>query len=486
MIGLQGIATGLGRAIANPITAIAALSGAGGIVGLAVSAVKAASEMDSLELSLEAVAGNAEDAAKYMAVLQEVAKLPGINLEHGIRGFIQLFSVSKDARFSVEVLKEFSNAVALSGRGSEELGRVVYNLTQVLGFGKITGDELRETAMLIPQFGEMLEKAFGTRSTEKLSEMGVSARQAIEGVLTQFRLLARAPESPIVVFENLAQQVKMSMAQAGASILRFLLPPLRRLTGFLENMVKGGLIREIADGFAGLFGGRSAGDGLLRAVSSILAILKATPDALRRIGSAFEWLTGHAKTLGVTLFAILYGPSILAGLITVINLVLKAAAAFRLLTATVIGFGVAQSIAEAVMTGGASLGKAIAGLAAGALVAAGLLKLIESLSPSIPGMAGFPSMEQIGNEADTIYERFRPKTTMSDALDQMIDTLKGGGPGSAQDKQNHYLRRIAEGVEKQLDLRRYGLGGGSLGNLTMVDRARVAGVLKNARRAGAL
>lgn len=211
------------------------------IIALATASVKAAADMQSLRLSLIAISSSASEADTQLSRLKEIGKLPGIGFEEAVRGSIRLQAVGVSAKQAERELIAFSNAISLAGGGREDLEAVVINLQQIRSAGKLTGDELRETAQRIPQIRAMIKEAFGTASTEELSKMGVTAEEVISVIVQGSERLPKAAHTIKTSFDNLGQDVKVSLGKVGESLL----PVVSRVVDFLAPAVV-----KMADSFA--------------------------------------------------------------------------------------------------------------------------------------------------------------------------------------------------------------------------------------------
>lgn len=90
----------------------------------AATIVRAGAEMDSLRRGLETAVGSAERAASLLTELKEVARLPGLGFRESIQGAIQLNvaleGMSNKVELSTQLLRQFGNAIALTGGGRAE------------------------------------------------------------------------------------------------------------------------------------------------------------------------------------------------------------------------------------------------------------------------------------------------------------------------------------------------------------------------------
>ena len=91
----------------------------------AAAAVKAAGDMESLQLAMESQLGSAEAARKELELLRIEALKPGLGFEQAVRGSVALQSVGFSADKSRKIITEFGNALSIAGKGAAELDGVV-------------------------------------------------------------------------------------------------------------------------------------------------------------------------------------------------------------------------------------------------------------------------------------------------------------------------------------------------------------------------
>lgn len=226
---LTGIGTGLTIGLTAPLVAFAA------------AAIKSFSDIDSLKRGLVAVTGSAAEAEKQFADLIEVSKLPGIGIEEAVQGSTRLQAFGFSAKEARDALLAFGNAVATVGGGKAELDRVIIQLGQMAGAGKVLNQDLRPIIQTVPQVAEIIKREFGPevigKPAETLAKLGISSRQFIDILIQQ---LLRA--TPVVGgikndLENFAQAVKLSLASVGESIAPIVHELTERATPALSSMV---------------------------------------------------------------------------------------------------------------------------------------------------------------------------------------------------------------------------------------------------------
>ena len=213
------------------------------ILGVGAAAVTSFAKFEKLELGLKALADEGEDTAETLRRLQEIAQLPGINLDQAARGSAQLRAVGFEAAQAEEILKGLSKAVTLSSEGPEALGSVVRQLVQMSSKGRILQEDLSVIQENVPSIGLALTDAFGTSNIEAIRETGISAQQftaeIIKAISTNEKF-QKATGGLSNEFDNFGQAVQFSLSTLGKSIAESinLSGILQKLSGFLSRVTQ--------------------------------------------------------------------------------------------------------------------------------------------------------------------------------------------------------------------------------------------------------
>lgn len=229
---------------------------------LGVLATRNAVTLDSLRRGLVAITGSADEAGRQLTRLTEIAKLPGIGFQEAIQGSIRLQAVGFSAEKAEKALVEFSNAVALTGGGRDELARITVQLGQLSAKGKVLSQDLKPIIEAGPAVGRALREAFGTVNAEDIQALGLSSEQFLDRLTSQLSKLPRAAAGLRNTFDNFAD----SLFRASSAIGEAIIPVLTRLIDVAEP-----IILRLADGFKQLppviqtlivaFGGLAAAAG---------------------------------------------------------------------------------------------------------------------------------------------------------------------------------------------------------------------------------
>lgn len=206
------------------------------IAGIGVAAVRAATELESLTRGLEVSAGSAQAASEQLAELREIAKLPGIGFREAIAGATRLNIAFEHLPNTVQrsntALRQFANAVALTGGGRAELDRVIVQLGQIASAGKLLTHDLRPIIQTAPAVATALRQAFGTINAGEIEALGLSNQEFFDQLIGALGELPRAAAASRTAFENFGDAVFRARAAVGEELL----PVVTRLLNTLTQM----------------------------------------------------------------------------------------------------------------------------------------------------------------------------------------------------------------------------------------------------------
>ena len=245
--------------------------------------VDAAANIERLRVGLVSLSGDISKADRLYRELVEVSRLPGINIENSLRTSLQLQALGKDIGETTEIIREFGNALALSGTPPRELNQVVNAIRQMAGEGKILQEDIAilttRVAALVPHLKAVFS---GTRAEDVrqfFDALGVDeseqADRFLRIVLDRLKELPRAGETAANAIENLNDTTQRVQATIGANFL----PLVKETTAALEGVLmqierEPEVARTIAvlEGMAGSFlAVTAAGAGLAAALPAIIA-----------------------------------------------------------------------------------------------------------------------------------------------------------------------------------------------------------------------
>ena len=207
---ISGIADGMMMSITAPILAIGATS------------IKAAGDMQALELALETTMKNAgystEQARIELEKLRQVALAPGIDLEQAIQGSIRLQSVGFSAEQARKTVQELANAVASTGGTAENLESVTRQFAQMSAKGNILNEDLTIIKENMPGLNKVMMDTFGVVTAEGLRKAGVSADEFITKITDGLTKTARVQGGIKNAVDNARVAIKEFLATIGSEI----------------------------------------------------------------------------------------------------------------------------------------------------------------------------------------------------------------------------------------------------------------------------
>lgn len=242
------------------------------LLGIGASAIRAAGDIEAFKMgfntTMKAAGRSAQDAAKEMEALREIAKMPGIDFEQAIKGSMRLQGVGMSAEKARKIMEELANGIAMAGGTAQEFDGVTRQLAQMSGKGRVLQEDLTILLENMPMLAKVLNDTFGTSNAEKLREMGVSAQDFIDGVTNGLSKLERVPGGLANSMVNFGVEVKMALATVGESINKAF-----NVTGKLEDFA--GWISATATKFSQL------SEGTQKAIITTLAITAAIGPAIK-------------------------------------------------------------------------------------------------------------------------------------------------------------------------------------------------------------
>ena len=209
------------------------------------AAVRSAAKIESLELALQSQLGSAAAARKELELLRKEAEKPGLGLEQAVRGSVSLQAVGFAAAESRTILSEFGNALALAGKGAQELDGVVLALTQIRAKGVVSAEEINQIAERLPQIRTLMQQAFGTASTEAIQKLGITSEQFINSITKELKTLPRAAGGIKNSLDNFFDAITLGASKFGKAISTAV-----DLPGKLQDLAT--FVSGVADSFSSL------------------------------------------------------------------------------------------------------------------------------------------------------------------------------------------------------------------------------------------
>lgn len=226
---------------------------AGGIavVAGAAAAMDAFNAAVDREAQLAGLAANStEDVGKQLERIQEIAKKPGVGLAQGIDFSSKLQSVGLSASLAEGALEQFGNALSLAGKGKADLDGISLALTQIMGKGKISAEEINQIAERTPQIRKVMQSQFGSADAETIQAMGIGAEQFIAKIVEGLSQLQRAPATMRTELENMSDslhEVKVAAGEIVSEFAKVALPPVKQWLDGVNAGIKDLKDRDLTD-----------------------------------------------------------------------------------------------------------------------------------------------------------------------------------------------------------------------------------------------
>lgn len=219
------------------------------LVLLAKAAVDSFGELDSLKRGLVAVTGSAAEAQKQFTELLAVAKLPGLGMQEAVHGAVNLEAFGFSASQAKDILLGFGNALASVGKGRAELDRVILQLGQMAGAGRVLISDLRPIIQTVPQVATIIKQNFGPEALsspqQALDKLGVSTDQFIAILVDGLKQLPQVTGGLKNSIENFSDSMTIALAKLGQTLEPF-------VSGFLDTV--GSALTSLVDAFTSLPG----------------------------------------------------------------------------------------------------------------------------------------------------------------------------------------------------------------------------------------
>jgi tape measure domain-containing protein len=243
----------IGAALAVVATAAVAVGGA---------LVDAGNKQRSFETSMTAVVGTLGQARQEIGFVRAEADRIGISFQENVAHFAKMNAAAAETSLQGQGVRDIFTAVAeksrVMGMTNEQVSGTFTALTQMLGKGKITAEELRgQLAERMPDAVRLMAKALGV-GTAELDKMMTDGKLMAEDVLPKFAKELRnsaaagieaAKSSPAADFARLKnalfdasgglanQTGFMEVLAAGARLLTSVLQGLPELIGTIKEAV---------------------------------------------------------------------------------------------------------------------------------------------------------------------------------------------------------------------------------------------------------
>jgi tape measure domain-containing protein len=203
-LGAQfGVATTLAELTANAIMGIGKA-----FVDLTKAAIDSYKTFETNISALAIYQTSIAGTAAQLQRLRTISLQPGLSLDQVLKGVTYLEAAGFSAGVSERAIKLFGNALALAGKGAEDLAGVQLALGQIKSKGVISAEEINQIAERVPQVRKAIADAFGTANTQELQKRNIPATEFITKILAQLEKLPKAPQTFASMLKNMADSFK--------------------------------------------------------------------------------------------------------------------------------------------------------------------------------------------------------------------------------------------------------------------------------------
>lgn len=201
--------------------AVAGTVAAGAAVAFVKMGAEVAGNLESAEQGFKALLGSAEKASDVMKRIKKEASATPFEIEGLVRGTQALTAITKDGDKAIDILLDVGKAVAVSGKSSAEMERVILNLQQISATGKVTAMDIRQFQGAIPIFNDIITAAGLTvdqlQEADNAAELlfGAFKKAGAEGGIAAEGFTAQAG-----TFNQLMSNLRDSINIASADIVK--------------------------------------------------------------------------------------------------------------------------------------------------------------------------------------------------------------------------------------------------------------------------
>jgi hypothetical protein len=183
------------------------------------AAVRAESQLDRINKGLETLTGSAAAARIELDQIAAISRAPGLSYQQAVRADLDLQNAGMSARRAHQAITEFGNALALSGRGADDLREVERILIRIQTTGQINMRVIGSLAARVPEIGAAMQAAFDTSNVKKIGASGISGQDFIDRLLDAMQnKIPRATTSLQDHIQHFQDSVQRAFAKMGENL----------------------------------------------------------------------------------------------------------------------------------------------------------------------------------------------------------------------------------------------------------------------------
>jgi tape measure domain-containing protein len=203
---------------------------------VASDAVVQAGKWEKFSKALASMEGGVTAGNKAMERLIELSKMPGLGLEEVNGAYLRLRAVGMQAGEAERTIRAFGNAIASSGGGAEEFGRVSIQLAQMANKSKLLAEDIGIMQESMPNLSMLMKQAFGTSNLENIRNMGVGAKEFIQRITEMAEKMPQATAGINDAMDDL--NTSWSRFKAGFVNAEWMKGALSATSDFLSRLTK--------------------------------------------------------------------------------------------------------------------------------------------------------------------------------------------------------------------------------------------------------
>ena len=194
---------------------------------------------ERLRLGITAFEGSQVVAGAQIRRVRELADLPGIGFEPGLRTVNRLRGAGITFVQSERLLREISNLASIAGGTQQDVGETLRQIQQIFSTGVFQTENLRPVFERIPQLRGIFQAEFGGSTGEQIQRaveaQGLSIAQAFDRILTRAE---RSPRAPADTLTNAIERLNDNFNDLLRGFGGDFLPTIKAFVNALSELTK--------------------------------------------------------------------------------------------------------------------------------------------------------------------------------------------------------------------------------------------------------
>jgi tape measure domain-containing protein len=255
-----------------------------GVAKLGADIYGASIKMDTMNRMLVNIEGSQEKANKRFEQFRILAKEPVLDPFNLSRFYVGLKSVNVEADLSIRFMKSLANSMAGVGAGNEEFARSMEQFVQMMGKGKLVGQDLRVIAESFPQIRKFISEAFGgITDPEELAKKGFTAIEVLTRLNEVMEKQPKFAGGAQAALDNFKQSLQLFEGALGKDVL----PSISKFLDYLTKLMDA--FSAMPEATKKVIGTSVVGGlgllGIAAALSSIISLIGLTKEGLVALGA---------------------------------------------------------------------------------------------------------------------------------------------------------------------------------------------------------